>query len=278
MAVTVGSNIASLRAQRQLNRSSNSLSSVFERLSSGQRINRASDDAAGLAISESLNVDRKVYTQGMRNLNDGISLLNIADSAIAELSSIVIRIQELAEQAANGSLSHTQRDSLDSEAQQLKDEYFRISRSTDFNNLNLFDGSIEQGVRIQGGYGIDGSISSSLGGAMGDGTLQATNTLSRGNGGGESELRDIDGDGVLDLIATGYAYSTGTNGTITVSLGNGDGTFGAMERLARMFPLAQVRLFPSLTLTTTESSMLLQATSVMSQSYLEMETEPSEQS
>ncbi len=104
MAITLGSNIASLQAQRQLFKTEQNLSTVFERLSSGQRINRASDDAAGLAISESLNTDRRVFNQGIRNLNDGLSVLNIADSTVAELSGIVIRIQELAEQAANGSL------------------------------------------------------------------------------------------------------------------------------------------------------------------------------
>ncbi len=102
MPITLGTNIQSLNAQRLLGRTEEKLSTVFERLSSGQRINRASDDAAGLAISESLNVDRRVYNQAVRNLNDGLSVLNIADSTVEQLSSIVTRIQELAQQAANG--------------------------------------------------------------------------------------------------------------------------------------------------------------------------------
>lgn len=103
MPITLGTNINSLKTQRQLGLTEQSLGTVFERLSSGQRINRASDDAAGLAISESLRVDRRVFNQGIRNLNDGLSVLNIADSTVEELSGIVIRIQELAAQAANGS-------------------------------------------------------------------------------------------------------------------------------------------------------------------------------
>ncbi len=221
MAITLGSNIASLQAQRQLFRTEQNLSSVFERLSSGQRINRASDDAAGLAISESLNTDRRVFNQGIRNLNDGLSVLNIADSTVAELSGIVIRIQELAEQAANGSLSSIQRKSLDAEAQELKDEFFRVSRSADFNGLRLFDGSIENGVRLQAGYGTDGSIFSSLGGEMGDGGFQLMNSLGVNFASEEIATSDLNGDGNIDIISVGVLAGSEAQ----VFLGRGDGTF-----------------------------------------------------
>lgn len=237
MSITLGSNITSLQAQRQLFRTEQKLSTVFERLSSGQRINRASDDAAGLAISESLNTDRRVFNQAIRNLNDGLSVLNIADSTAAELADIVTRIQELAEQAANGSLSHTQRDSLDAEAQELRKEFFRVSRSADFNGLRLFDGSIENGVRLQAGYGTDGSIFSSLGGRMGDGTFDYQQSFHAGPegqdlGGTEDvELKDVNGDGNLDLLAAVYDGNSGGEeddyvGYISIRSGNGDGTFG----------------------------------------------------
>ena len=85
MPVTIGSNISSLRAQRDLAKSTDTLTVVFERLSSGQRINRASDDAAGLAIALSLNNDKRVYTQAVRNVNDGISALTIASSALRSI-------------------------------------------------------------------------------------------------------------------------------------------------------------------------------------------------
>ena len=89
--VTIGSNISSLQAQRKLGNTTATLASTFERLSSGLRINKASDDAAGLSIASSLNTDRRVFTQGIRNLNDGASALNVAEGAIDSLNNIVVR-------------------------------------------------------------------------------------------------------------------------------------------------------------------------------------------
>ncbi|MCB0329644.1 MAG: VCBS repeat-containing protein, partial [Bdellovibrionales bacterium] len=159
------------------------------------------------------------FSQGVRNFNDGISLLNIADSTLSELSDIVIRIQELAEQAGNGTLSNTQRSSLDQEAQALRDEYLRIAQNTSFNDLGVFDGSI-QGLRLQGGYGVDGSIYSSLGGNL------ATGEFGTGFGTGVTmefiESGDFNNDGILD-----YAFSG--SGSYGYALGNGDGTFGSVR-------------------------------------------------
>jgi len=116
MGVFIGNNISSMRAQRALGQTSADLSRVMERLSSGQRINRAGDDAAGLSVSSALNTDRRVFSQAMRNLNDGISAFNIAEGAFDALSQIALRLQELAVQSANGVLSFKQRDSIDKEA------------------------------------------------------------------------------------------------------------------------------------------------------------------
>ena len=143
MPISIASNIASLTAQRRLGENSQELSKTYEKLSSGMRINHASDDAAGLAIASGLNTNTRVYQQGVRNLNDGISVHNIADSALGELTNVVTRIQELAEQAANGTFSAKQRASIDTEAQALAKEYSRIAKSTQFNGLNLFDGSVQ---------------------------------------------------------------------------------------------------------------------------------------
>jgi len=174
MPITLGSNIASLTAQRQLDSVSQGLSKTYERLSSGLRINRASDDAAGLAVSTCLNSNVRVFTQGIRNLSDGVSLLNIADGAVAELANIVIRIQELAEQSANGTYNSPQRGALDTEAQALSDEYTRIIQTTTFNNINLFDDSNAL-TRIQCGYGEAGSIK--IGGTL-ESELAAPQTIS----------------------------------------------------------------------------------------------------
>lgn len=202
MVVSLNSNLASLGANRRLADSTGQLSSVFERLASGQRINRASDDAAGLAIASALNTDRRVYSQGIRNINDGVSVLNIADSTLSQLSEVVTRIRELAEQASNGTFSTDQRASLDAEAQALTKEFLRIARSSEFNGINIFDGSL-QGLRVQGGYGLDGSIFSTIGGALATGTFLSAVTAFDSALTSEINiaLADVNGDGNLDLVS-----------------------------------------------------------------------------
>jgi len=200
MSVSLGSNISSLRAQRQLARVSSDVSSVFERLSSGQRINKASDDAAGLAIASSLSTSRRVFPQGVRNLSDGISLLNVADGAVDQLSYIVVRLKELSEQAANGSYGVKQRISLDREAQELSREYFRIARSTTFNGRGVFFAEFGE-LRLQGSYGMDGGIQSELGGAIGIGSFTNTSSYSANNA-SDVALADFDGDGNTDIVTT----------------------------------------------------------------------------
>lgn len=143
--------------QRNLARTSSELGSTFERLSSGLRINRASDDAAGLAVASSLGINKRVFYQGVRNLNDGLSLLNVAEGSLGQLSNIVIRQRELAEQSANGVLSDGQRSALDLEAQSLFEEYERILSSTEFNGQNLLNGTIGS-VALQAGFGGNGVL------------------------------------------------------------------------------------------------------------------------
>jgi flagellin-like hook-associated protein FlgL len=117
------------------------LSKTFERLSSGQRINRASDDAAGLAIADSLRTGARVLTQGVRNLNDAVSYYSVAQGASSELKNIIFRAKELAEQSANGTYSDRQRGALDLELQTIGAEYNRILSGTAFNGLNVFSRS-----------------------------------------------------------------------------------------------------------------------------------------
>ena len=181
MPITLGSNIASLMAQRQLGKTTDSLSTVYERLSSGMRINRASDDAAGLAIASGLAADTRIFHQGVRNLNDGISLFNIADGALNELTNIVVRIQELAEQAANGTYSSKQRGALDTEAQTLSKEFTRIQQSTEFNGLNLLNGETN-GVYLQAGVGTNGGIATGIGNYLGTGSFSSAATFSTETG------------------------------------------------------------------------------------------------
>lgn len=141
MAITLGSNIASLQAQRRLSQASQALGSVYEKLSSGQRINKASDDAAGLAIADSLRADQRIAGVAIRNANDGISTIAIADSALGQIGNVLSRLAELAEQSANGVFSTVQRSALSNEFVALGSEIERIAVTTAFNGVKLLSGN-----------------------------------------------------------------------------------------------------------------------------------------
>ena len=141
MALTVNTNVASLTAQRNLTGSQSSLATSLERLSSGLRINSAKDDAAGLAISERFSAQIRGLNQGVRNANDGISLSQTAEGALAEVTNNLQRIRELAVQSANSTNSTSDRNTLQSEVAQLVAEIDRVSNNTKFNNISLLDGT-----------------------------------------------------------------------------------------------------------------------------------------
>jgi len=146
MALTINTNVASLNAQRNLNTTQTQLAKSMERLSSGLRINRAGDDAAGLAISQNMQANIRSMNQAVRNANDGISLVQTAEGALNETSSILLRMRELGTQAANGTLSDTQRDNIQVEFKSLQDEIDRISNVTDFNGTKLLNGALSAGT------------------------------------------------------------------------------------------------------------------------------------
>jgi flagellin len=139
-------NIASLNAQRILSINSQRLAGSVERIASGLRINRGSDDAAGLAVSDSLRSDIRALGQAIRNANDGISLASVADGALNEQSGILIRLRELSSQASTGTVGSTQRQTISLEFNSLRSEIDRISATTAFNGQNLVDGSLASTV------------------------------------------------------------------------------------------------------------------------------------
>ena len=142
MALVINTNVASLNAQRQLNGSGMALDRATERLSSGQRVNSAKDDAAGLAISNRMTSQVRGLDQAVRNANDGVSLIQTAEGALQESTNILQRMRELAVQSSNGIYTDADRNTLNAETKQLKAELERIASSTSFNGKNLLDGSL----------------------------------------------------------------------------------------------------------------------------------------
>ena len=146
MPVRIFSNVPSINAQRILGNNNDRLAKSVERISSGIRINKASDDAAGLAVSEALRSDIRALRQAVRNGNDGISLINIAEGALNEQSGILIRLRELASQASTGTVGSTERQTIQLEFSALRNEIDRISSVTEFNGQNLVDGSLASSI------------------------------------------------------------------------------------------------------------------------------------
>ncbi len=163
----INTNISSLNAQRQLANTTSALNKTMERLSSGLRINRAGDDAAGLAISENFKADIRALEQSSRNAGDGISMVQIAEGSLDEVSSILIRLRQLAQESATETLGATERGYLDTEYQTLLTEITRISDSAQFNGTNLLDGSaatlsVQVGLGTGAGDQIDINLSADM--------------------------------------------------------------------------------------------------------------------
>lgn len=153
MTINIRTNVPSLIAQRNLAQSTSQITTAYERLSSGLRINHASDDAAGLSIAESLKADARVAAVAIRNANDGISIVSIADQAIGQIGNVLGRLAELSEQSANGVLDNSQRSALDNEFRALTSEIERIAYTTTFNGLRLLSGGGEVVFQV----GFDGT-------------------------------------------------------------------------------------------------------------------------
>lgn len=165
MAQVINTNVPSINAQRQLNRSQIGMQTAMERLSSGLRINSAKDDAAGLAIADRMTAQVKGLNQAVRNANDGISVAQVAEGALQESNNILQRMRELAVQSANDSNSASDRASLQKEVNQLQQELDRIANTTSFNGKNVLDGSFSSAV-FQVGASANQTISVSIGNAQ----------------------------------------------------------------------------------------------------------------
>ncbi|ANY60801.1 flagellin [Comamonas aquatica] len=146
MGMSINTNVVSINAQRNLGLSGNSLSTSMQRLSSGLRVNSAKDDAAGLAIAERMNTQVKGLAVASRNANDGISLAQTAEGALGKVGDMLQRMRELSVQSGNATNSKTDREALQAELKQLRDEVDRVAKTTSFNGAKLLDGSFTGAV------------------------------------------------------------------------------------------------------------------------------------
>lgn len=190
MALYVNTNVASINSQRNLSNSTNALSTSFQRLSSGLRVNSAADDAAGLQIGTRLEAQVNGLNQGARNANDGISMAQTAEGALAETTSMLQRMRVLALQSANGSNTASDRAALDKEYTELELEIDRIASDTTFGGTNLLDGTLT-GVAFQVGPDAGQQISVGITANMDSATLSAAGDISTSDG-AQSAITRVD--------------------------------------------------------------------------------------
>jgi flagellin len=219
----INSNINSLVAQQNLTGSGSALSQAITRLSSGKRINSAADDAAGLAISNIMQTQINGLNQGVSNANDGVSMVQTASSGLSSLTSSLQRIRQLATQAANGSMTDTDRSALQQEVSQQVQEINRIASQTTYNGMNVLNGSLGN-VSFQVGANVGQTISLNLAqgvsaASLGGGAMQSGNTIASLN---------------VSLDSTGAAWdptsSTGSEVTQMNLVSDGQGGFSVTDQ------------------------------------------------
>jgi flagellin len=199
MGMSVNTNISAMNAYRNLSSTNDSMSKSLERLSSGFRINRAADDAAGLAISEGLRSQIGGITQAVRNTQDGVSVVQTAEGGLNETTSILQRMRDLAVQSANDSNDTNSRNAINAETSALKSELDRIASKTTFNNVNLLDGTFTN-KQFQVGYAANDVINVDINST---GTSKAYRTFANGAASTTAATATI-------AIAGGPSITTGT--------------------------------------------------------------------
>ena len=224
MALTVNSNIPGLVTQSHLSKSRLEMEQAMERLSSGLRINSAKDDAAGLAITQRMTADLRGLTVAVRNVNDGISMAQTAEGAMGEVSNILQRMRELSVQAANGTYSTRNRTAIQAEMDQLINEIDNISEKTNFNGIQLLDGTADP-VQLQTGVKEGDTVSmfylDMSAKALGLRGFTVEGTLNSGRVGADI---DVAADDVLinnyDALGVALNVDSGTDGTYSTSDSN----------------------------------------------------------
>lgn len=259
MGLRINTNVASQTAQRNLHKATTRLQGNFARLSSGLRIASASDDAAGLGISERMRAQIVSYTTASSNVQQGLSLAQTAEGALSETSNILTRMRELAVSATNGTLSTTDRATLDSEFGELKSEIGRIASQTEFNGIQLLDGSVSSTsiqVGVDAGQTISISNQNASGSALGVSSLSVASTA-----GASSAIGAI--DAAIDTVTT-------ARGNLGASMSRLNSAFSSILNARDNLSAAESRIrdvdVASETADLTRNSILQQAaTSVLAQ-------------
>jgi flagellin len=221
MSLRINTNVDALTAYRNLTTTQSSMSNSIERLSSGLRINKAADDAAGLAISQGLTAQINGIGQAMRNAQDGINVVQTADGALTETHSILQRMRTLSVQAANDSNDVASRADIQTEVDALNKELDRIASKTTFNNVNLLDGTSFNNKQFQIGYAANDTISVSINSAGSNG---AYNTFANGAAALDGTAATFTHGGVVTTTA---ALAASSDANSIASALNGDANFKA---------------------------------------------------
>lgn len=220
MSISVATNIASLRSQTILGQTTQALSTTFQRLSSGLRINTPSDDAAGFSVAESLKADAKVAAVAIRNANDGVSLVSVTDTALDNISTLLTRMSELATQSASATYTAAQRSALATEFVALGSEIERIAVETEFNDMKLLSNSSNITIQV----GFNGTASSQITISAITGTL---NSLGLTNGGSALSFSITGSTSELSISASQLTMSALSTAIDTVGIRRG--MIGAAE-------------------------------------------------
>jgi len=220
MALRINTNAVSLRAQQNLGFASEALATNVERLSSGLRINRAGDDAAGSSISSKLSADIRSLSQASRNTNDAISVIQTAEGALNEVNGLLTRMRELGVQAANGgTMTSTERSYIDQEFQLLESEINRIVSVTEFNGQKLIDGAISSGVDFQVGMNNTANDRIALSVADSDSTsLGLNDDVLTSQTGAQAAIDAL--DTAIQSVATARGTLGATQNRLTITLTN----------------------------------------------------------
>lgn len=257
MGLRINQNLLAMNAARNLSLTDAAFTKSLEKLSSGLRINRAADDAAGLSISEKLRGQVRGLNQAMRNAQDGISLLQTAEGGLASVHDMLQRMRELAVQAANDTATVDDRNAIQEELNQLRDQINWVADTTQFNTQNLLDGTFASGMSLQIGANAGQVISISIG-AMDATTLQVESLDVSTTGGASTAIASI--DAAIQTVSTERskvgAYQNRLEYTIA-NLGVSSENIAASESRIRDVDVAQEMM------SFTRNQILMQAGTAM---------------